>query len=98
MGKYFKNRLEALKEKYPQFIGDVRGVGLMVAIELIKGDNEPDAKLTATIKNKALEKNVLLLTCGNQHNVVRFIAPLTVTEKEIDKAVNVIDEILAEEV
>ena len=98
MGKYFKNRLEALKEKYPQFIGDVRGVGLMVAIELIKGDNEPDAKLTATIKNKALEKNVLLLTCGNQHNVVRFIAPLTVTEKEIDKAVDVIDEILAEEV
>lgn len=97
MGEYFINKLYALQKKYPHKIGDVRGIGLMLGMELIKEDKEPDAELTSRIKKKALEKDVMLLTCGNQHNVVRFIAPLIVTEKEIEKAVTVIDEILAEE-
>lgn len=96
MGAYFMKRLYALQEKYPLQIGDVRGTGLMIGIEMVKENGEPDAALTARIKEKALEKDVLLLTCGSSHNVVRFIAPLTVTEKEIDLAVNAIDEILAE--
>lgn len=97
MGDYFMNRLYALQKKYPMMIGDVRGTGLMIGIEMVKEEGEPDMALTAKVKEKALAKDVLLLTCGNDHNVVRFIAPLTVTEKEIDRAVDVIDEILAEE-
>lgn len=97
MGAYFIGKLRALQEKYPQYIGDVRGIGLMVAIELTDAQGNPDEKLTSAIKAKALEKNLLLLTCGNRHNVVRFIAPLIVTEKEIDCAVEIIDSILAEQ-
>lgn len=94
MGKYFLERLYTLQDKYPAIIGDVRGVGLMIGIEIVNEQGEPNAELTNLIKAKALEKDVLLLTCGSDHNVVRFIAPLIVTEKEIDTAVNAIDEIL----
>lgn len=98
MGEYFLGRLNGLQEKYPRVIGDVRGVGLMIAMEIVTESGEPDAALTAKIKDAALEKDLLLLTCGSDHNVVRFIAPLIVTEKEIDTAVSVLDGILGESV
>lgn len=94
MGSYFKTRLMELKDKYPNVIGDVRGVGLMIAMEIVDEDGRPDAKMTAEIKEKALDRDVLLLTCGSDHNVVRFIAPLIITEKEIDIVIDVIDDIL----
>lgn len=94
MGSYFKTRLMELKDKYPNVIGDVRGVGLMIAMEIVDEDGKPDAKMTAEIKEKALDRYVLLLTCGSDHNVVRFIAPLIITEKEIDIVIDVIDDIL----
>lgn len=94
MGAYFMDKLYALQKKYPVVIGDVRGVGLMIGIEMVNEDKTPNEALTNHIKAEALKKDVLLLTCGSDHNVVRFIAPLTVTEEEIDLAVNVIDEIL----
>ena len=94
MGSYFKTRLMELKDKYPNVIGDVRGVGLMIAMEIVDEDGKPDAKMTAEVKEKALDRDVLLLTCGSDHNVVRFIAPLIITEKEIDIVIDVIDDIL----
>lgn len=94
MGSYFKTRLMELKDKYPNVIGDVRGVGFMIAMEIVDEDGKPDAKMTAEIKEKALDRDVLLLTCGSDHNVVRFIAPLIITEKEIDIVIDVIDDIL----
>lgn len=94
MGSYFKTRLMELKDKYPNVIGDVRGVGLMIAMEIVDEDGKPDAKMTAEIKEKALDRDVLLLTCGSDHNVVRFIAPLIITENEIDIVIDVIDDIL----
>lgn len=95
VGQYFMERLYKLQKKYSEIIGDVRGVGLMIGIEIVDENGLPNAQLTNQIKAKALEKNVLLLTCGSDHNVVRFIAPLIVTENEIDMVVSVIDEILA---
>lgn len=76
-------------------IGDVRGVGLMDAMEIVDAQGKPDAKACVAIKAKALERDVLLLTCGSDHNVARFIAPLTVS-KEIDTCVRVLDEVLSE--
>lgn len=96
MGIYFKEQLEKLQEKYSKVIGEVRGIGLMLAMEMIHPDKAPNEQLTAAIKAKALEKGLLLLTCGSNHNVVRFIAPTIVTEKEIDEAIVILDETLAE--
>lgn len=94
-GQYFMNRLNQLQEKYHDVIGDVRGVGLMIGIEIVDEEGNPNDTLTNYIKAEALKRDVLLLTCGSDHNVVRFIAPLTVSEEEIDVAVDTIDEILA---
>ena len=68
----------------------------MNAMELVTENGEPDASLTGQIKQKALEKDLLLLTCGSDHNVVRFIAPLTVTGQEIDIAIHILEEVLEE--
>lgn len=89
-GAYFLDKLKELQAKYPVRIKEVRGVGLMVAMELCDEAGKPDAKLTAAIKAGALEKDLLLLTCGSDHNVVRFIAPLIVGKEEIDKAMDII--------
>ena len=96
MGDYFKEKLFALQKKYPSVIGDVRGLGLMLAMEMVHSDKTPDADITTAIRTKALEKGLLLLGCGTNHNIVRFIAPTIVTEKEIDIAINIIDECLKE--
>lgn len=89
-GAYFLDKLKELQAKYPARIKEVRGVGLMVAMELCDEAGKPDAKLTAAIKAGALEKDLLLLTCGSDHNVVRFIASLIVGKEEIDKAMDII--------
>lgn len=89
-GAYFLDKLKELQAKYPARIKEVRGVGLMVAMDLCDEAGKPDAKLTAAIKAGALEKDLLLLTCGSDHNVVRFIAPLIVGKEEIDKAMDII--------
>ncbi|MDU1004446.1 MAG: aspartate aminotransferase family protein [Clostridium butyricum] len=95
MGKYLNEKLFNLKKEY-SFIGDIRGIGLMQAMEIVKENKEPDVELTSKIKEKALEKGLLLLTCGVYKNVIRFIAPTTVTKKEMDEAVEIIKNTLAE--
>ncbi len=96
MGSIFMKKLKLLQDKYPSVIGDVRGLGLMIAMEITDENGNPDSKMTSYIKEKALEKDLLLLTCGSDHNVVRFIAPLTVKEEEITYACDVIEDILKE--
>jgi len=93
MGEYTMGELKRLKDKY-SVIGDVRGVGLMIGIEIVNEDGSPNPVLTKHLITEALEKNVLFLSCGSDKNVLRLIAPTIVTEKEIDKGISVIDEIL----
>lgn len=94
MGEYFIEQLRRMQKQYPE-IGNIRGKGLMIGMEIVKEDGAPDADLTAMIKTKALENNILLLTCGSDHNVVRFIASLTVSKKEIDKVIKVLEQIIS---
>lgn len=96
MGEYFKGRLLELQKKY-SCIAEVRGLGLMIGVEFLDKDGNPLTELTGRLRVKALDKNLFILTCGCYKNVVRFIAPLIVTEKEIDKCISIIDEILSEE-
>lgn len=66
-------------------IGDVRGLGAMVAVELVKdGDpNKPDPDRTKAVVNKAREKGLLLLSCGVRGNVIRFLPPLTMPSEHL---------------
>lgn len=98
MGEYFRECLYKLEAKYSSVIGDVRGVGLMNAIELVGENNIPDAELASSIQHIALDKNLLLLICGAEHNVIRFIPPLIITKEQIDEAMIIIDESIAESI
>ncbi len=99
MGDYFRIKLRELQQKYSDVIGEVRGIGLMNGIELVTDmdSKTPNQELTAFIQKRALEKNLLLLTCGTDKNVIRFIPPLIVTTREIDSAMAILEEIMEEQ-
>lgn len=95
MGEYFLKRLAELQAKYP-VIRDVRGLGLMIGIELMTPNDVPDAEAANRLKEKALERGLILLTCGTDKNVVRFIPPTTVSRRDIDTAIDIIDRSLTD--
>jgi 4-aminobutyrate aminotransferase len=77
-------------------IGDVRGLGLMVAIELTRADGSPDAARTnAVLAHCVRENHLVLMSCGAEGNVVRFMPPLVVSEEEIATALAAVDAALA---
>jgi 4-aminobutyrate aminotransferase len=80
-------------------IGDVRGLGLMVALEFVKPDEGdgrmPDPDLTKRVQTEALSRHLIVLTAGTYVNVVRIIPPLVTTVDEIDLALRTLDEALA---
>jgi len=90
--------LRALAPRHPA-VGDVRGLGLMVALELVRpgeGDGRvPDPALTKRIQAEALARRLIVLTAGSYANVVRIIPPLVTTADEIDRAVGILGESLA---
>ncbi|WP_395244408.1 4-aminobutyrate--2-oxoglutarate transaminase [Agromyces sp. MMS24-K17] len=78
-------------------IGDVRGRGAMVAIELVDpATGAPDAALTGRVVAHAHANGVLLLTCGTYGNVIRFLPPLTISDELLNEALDVIREGLAQ--
>lgn len=97
-GEYALKLLEELKERR-KLVGDVRGKGLMIGIELVKDEvsKKPAREETAQLCfDKALKRGLLLATSGWYGNVVRFAPPLIVSKEEIERAVNIIDESLVE--
>jgi 4-aminobutyrate aminotransferase/(S)-3-amino-2-methylpropionate transaminase len=90
--------LRSIAPKYSS-IGDVRGLGLMLALELIKpgeGDGRiPNPDVTKRVQAEALARKLIVLTAGTYVNVVRIIPPLITTADEIDLAVQTLDESLA---
>ncbi|HEY3164832.1 MAG TPA: aspartate aminotransferase family protein [Candidatus Limnocylindrales bacterium] len=97
-GAQFLAGLRALAPKYPS-IGDVRGLGLMLALEFVKpgeGDGRvPNPDLTKRVQAAALERHLIILTAGTYVNVVRIIPPLVTTADEVDQALRILDESLA---
>jgi 4-aminobutyrate aminotransferase len=81
VGDKMRTRLQALAKELP-CIGDVRGLGAMVAFELVKDlkTKEPDAALTAAVLSHAEARGLILLSCGTAANVVRLLAPLTIPD------------------
>lgn len=81
-GAQLRSGLEALQAKNP-LMGDVRGLGLMQAVEFVTDDGKPNAALAGAVQKAAIDEDLLLLTCGSAGNVVRIIPALTVSEEEI---------------
>ncbi|SDY05260.1 4-aminobutyrate aminotransferase apoenzyme [Modestobacter sp. DSM 44400] len=90
-------RLRALQER-TGVIGDVRGRGAMIAIELVRpGTSEPDAELTGRIARACHAQGVVVLTAGTYGNVLRFLPPLVIGEHLLTEALDVLDAAFAQE-
>jgi 4-aminobutyrate aminotransferase len=78
-------------------IGDVRGPGLMIGVEFVRdrATREPDGTLPDRLSAACADNGLLVLTCGSQHEVMRWIPPLDVTAAEISEAVEIFGETLA---
>ncbi len=92
-GERLINGLRELQAEFPG-IGDVRGRGLMVGVEFGTPD-QPDKDMAKAVQKACLEQNLLLLTCGTFDNVIRWIPPLVVTNAQIDEALMLFGQALA---
>ncbi|MBA2487746.1 MAG: aspartate aminotransferase family protein [Chloroflexi bacterium] len=97
-GRQLRHALLPLAQRHPA-VGDVRGLGCMVAIELVRADEgdgrTPDPTLAKRILAEALSRKLLLLSAGTWGQVVRIIPPLVTTEQEVDQAIAIIGESVA---
>ncbi len=96
LGDRLKERLSGLRRAVPQ-IAEVRGLGAMVALELCRpGTHEADMAFTKQVQSSALQKGLLLLTCGVYGNVIRFLFPLTMSDALMDEALAILEASLRE--
>lgn len=88
---------ERLQKKH-EIVGDVRGIGAMDAIELVKdkGTKEPAPDITERVVQTALDKGVILPVAGLHDNVIRLLTPLVIEEENLEKALEVLGQSIAE--
>lgn len=92
VGSILSETLHALKEKYP-IIGEVRGRGAMMAIELVHaGTKDPNPEAMAKIIKYCQSKGVLILTAGTYGNVIRFLPPVVITDELLKDALAILAE------
>ncbi|MBA4211955.1 MAG: 4-aminobutyrate--2-oxoglutarate transaminase [Polaromonas sp.] len=96
LGDQLIGHLIAQRAVYPQRMGDVRGLGAMVACEFIDAKGAPDADTTKKVQTAALKRGLLLLTCGVYGNVIRFLFPLTIEDSVFAEGLAKFDAALAE--
>jgi 4-aminobutyrate aminotransferase len=103
LGDVLPNARDLAKRSYERFnelaerhetIGDVRGLGLMLGVELVE-DREtrvPDSKAFDHVQSYAMDRELVIIRCGPDGNVIRFIPPLITTLEELDWAIDLVDE------
>ncbi len=90
-GNYLMSRLNELKEDY-SLIGDVRGIGLMIGVELVGDNKEPAYEKREEIVKYAIERGLILLPAGD--SVIRFVPPLIISKNEIDMGLEIFEDAL----
>jgi len=92
VGNRLKAGLRRLQADYPGLIGDVRGPGAMVAMELVSdGDvNRPNPELAKALIARAAELGLILLSCGVRGNVIRILVPLTIKSKQLEEGLEIL--------
>ena len=97
LGDQLRARLESLRATVPQIV-DIRGLGLMIAVEFNKpGTAEPNPEYANAVRLAALEKGLILLTCGVYGNAIRFLPPLTIEQKTFDEALDILEAVMVEQ-
>jgi 4-aminobutyrate aminotransferase/(S)-3-amino-2-methylpropionate transaminase len=98
VGAQIKQRLNSLSSKGYTCVGEVRGLGAMIGLELVKGGDisKPDADLTKALVSKAAANGLIILSCGTRSNVIRFLVPLTVSDAVLAEGLDIFERSLAE--
>jgi 4-aminobutyrate aminotransferase/(S)-3-amino-2-methylpropionate transaminase len=94
VGDRIRGHLEAVQAEHPDLVGDVRGVGAMLVMELVRDPvtKVPDPDATVALTASTLERGVITIRAGLYSNCVRFLPALTITDDEIDEAMAVVAE------
>jgi 4-aminobutyrate aminotransferase len=94
LGDTLVKRLNSLRADVAS-IGEVRGLGSMVALEMIDpATGKPDAEIVKKVQQRALEQGLILLSCGIYGNVLRFLYPLTIPDEQFARAMDILESIL----
>jgi 4-aminobutyrate aminotransferase/(S)-3-amino-2-methylpropionate transaminase len=95
IGETLRTRMSSWRERF-EAVGDVRGLGAMMAIELVhdRDSKDPAPELASAVVEAATERGVLLLKAGIYSNCIRVLAPLVITDAELDEALEVWEEAL----
>ncbi|MCU0732444.1 MAG: aminotransferase class III-fold pyridoxal phosphate-dependent enzyme, partial [Hyphomonas sp.] len=101
IGEIITSRLKQLQEKSNlNCIGDIRGIGAMCALELVKNQSthEPNPALTANLLKAGNERGLILLSCGTYGNVIRFLVPLTASDAIVQEGMDLFGDALVDAV
>jgi len=92
-GEKLKQTLLTMQDKY-QIIGDVRGLGCMVAMELVndRKTKEPAPKASAAVRKKCYENGLIIIGAGVHHNVIRILVPLIISDEELEEGISILEE------
>ncbi len=95
IGNFMSSRLKGLQVRFPG-IGEVRNSGAMVAIELVKNGRpeSPDPATTKALVQAAGRRGLILLSCGMNANVIRFLAPLTISDALLKEGFHLLEQAL----
>jgi 4-aminobutyrate aminotransferase / (S)-3-amino-2-methylpropionate transaminase / 5-aminovalerate transaminase len=93
LGNKLRERLDKLQKEY-EIIGDVRGMGPMLALELVKDreTKEPAAEEAKALVKFCFDKGLILLSCGNFGNVIRTLMPLVITDEQLERGLSIMEE------
>lgn len=97
LGAVMMTRLKTLQARFA-CVGEVRGIGMMIAMELVKNRkaDAPDAELTKALVQAAGRRGLVILSCGVYSNVIRFLAPLTISEALLNEGLDLLEQSLVE--
>jgi 4-aminobutyrate aminotransferase/(S)-3-amino-2-methylpropionate transaminase len=97
IGRFMSSRLKGLQVRFP-CVGEVRNLGAMVALELVKNmrADAPDPELTKGVVQAAGRLGLIILSCGVYSNVIRFLAPLTISDALLKEGCNLFEQALEE--
>ena len=97
LGERMRARLLKIQSEHPDLVGDVRGLGPMLAMEIVKdaGSRTPCVDTTAAINAESLTRGVITIRAGLYSNCVRFLPPLDIAESQIDEALEIVAQAVA---
>ncbi|MCS6904694.1 MAG: aspartate aminotransferase family protein [Bacteroidia bacterium] len=93
IGQILRRRLKSMQVRFPQ-IGDVRGLGAMLAIELVRPEDskKPNPELCTEILEACWKRNLLILPAGMHKNIIRFLVPLIIEEELLQKGLDILED------